>query len=71
MNQESKAMAIRLERITTRAYRVFGNQELVWRWLRQPQPALGGQAPLDVLDTEAGTLAAEQVLARMEQGVPA
>lgn len=62
-------MAIRLERITARANRVFGNEELVWRWLRQPQPTLGGQAPIEVIDTEAGTRAAEQVLARMEQGV--
>ncbi len=38
-------------------------------WLRQPQFALGGRVPLEMLHTEAGTREVEDLLGRIEYGV--
>ncbi len=38
-------------------------------WLTSPNPALGGQRPLALLDTSDGRLLVDGVLATMESGV--
>jgi putative toxin-antitoxin system antitoxin component (TIGR02293 family) len=38
-------------------------------WLRRPQPGLGGQAPLELLVTQAGVDQVETLLRRIDYGV--
>ena len=38
------------------------------RWLREPLPALGGQQPLDLLDTMEGQALVASVLAKLQSG---
>lgn len=52
-----------------RAEEVFGSQEKARKWLRVPCLALGGNAPLDFLDTFAGVRMVEDELGRIEHGV--
>ena len=60
---------LRLVRLTCRAMDVLGAPEKAHRWLKAPNGALGGVAPLSLLDTDLGTQAAEAVLGRIEYGV--
>lgn len=46
----------------------FDTERWLKQWLRQPQPALGGARPIDLLGTQAGTQTVLQVLAAMESG---
>jgi ribosomal protein S16 len=39
------------------------------RWLHRPNRALGGPAPLTLLDTDLGAQQVEQLLGRIEHGV--
>lgn len=38
------------------------------RWIREPQPALGGRKPADLLDTPSGAEAVMRVLGALESG---
>ena len=60
---------LRLTRIIARAVDVHGDRDKASRWLRQPNGALGGAVPLELLDTDAGGQQVEQVLGRIEHGV--
>jgi putative toxin-antitoxin system antitoxin component (TIGR02293 family) len=59
----------RLGRVAALAEDVLGETAKAARWLRRPNRALGGRAPLDVLDTDLGAQQAETVLHRVEHGV--
>jgi putative toxin-antitoxin system antitoxin component (TIGR02293 family) len=65
---ESDRLA-RLARLVVRAEEALGDAEKAGRWLTQPNRALGGQHPLSLLDSDAGSLAVERVLGRIEHGV--
>lgn len=60
-----------------RASRVFGkalelfedDTEAARRWLGQPQRALGGAVPLDLLRSELGAREVEDLIGRLEHGV--
>lgn len=65
---ESDRLA-RLARLLVRAEEAVGDVEKAHRWLGQPNRALGGQRPVSLLDSDAGALAVERVLGRMEHGV--
>jgi putative toxin-antitoxin system antitoxin component (TIGR02293 family) len=52
-----------------RAEEAFGDEEKARRWLSRPNRAVGGHAPLTLLDSDAGALAVERVLGRIEHGV--
>ena len=58
----------RLARIIALAKRYLGNDETAIRWLRRPNRSLGGSAPLDLIDTEPGARAVENVLGRIAYG---
>lgn len=66
--QESERV-LRLVRLRSRAEDVLGTREKATLWLESPNRALGGEAPLSLLDTDIGTQAAEDVLTRIEYGV--
>lgn len=60
----------RLRRLHILAMQVFENDEdMVRRWFDTPWPALGGEKPLDLMDTEIGSREVEDLLGRLEHGV--
>ena len=58
----------RLARITALAKRYIGDDERARRWLKRPNRALAGRAPLDLINTEPGARAVENVLGRIAYG---
>ena len=58
----------RLARIVAMAKQSFGDDEKAVRWLRLPNRALGGIAPLRLIDTELGARTVENVLGRIAYG---
>lgn len=58
----------RLARVIALAKRYIGDEEKARRWLKRPNRALGGPAPLDLIDTEPGARAVENVLGRIAYG---
>ena len=56
--------------VLARATEVLGTRAAAQRWLPRPNPALGGRAPLVLLDTSLGWEEVKQVLGRIEHGVP-
>ena len=58
----------RLARIIALAKRYIGNDETATRWLKRPNRALGGSTPIELLDTEPGARAVENVLGRIAYG---
>ena len=65
---ESDRLA-RFARLLVRAQTAIGDREKAQRWLAKPNRALGGERPVTLLDSDAGTLAVERVLGRIEHGV--
>lgn len=53
-----------------RARAVLGGEEAAREWLRTPQIGLGGRVPLELMVTEPGTREIEDLLGRIEYGVP-
>jgi putative toxin-antitoxin system antitoxin component (TIGR02293 family) len=58
----------RLARIIALAKHYLGDGESAIRWLKRPNRALGGSAPLELIDTEPGARAVENVLGRIAYG---
>jgi len=58
----------RLARIISLAKRHIGDEQAAARWLRRPNRALGGATPLELVDTELGARAVENVLGRIAYG---
>lgn len=58
----------RLARILAVAEQSLGNSELVTRWLKRPNRALGGTAPIAAIGTEHGARQVENVLGRIAFG---
>ena len=58
----------RLARIIALAKHYIGDDEQATRWLKKPNRALGGSTPLELIDTELGARAVENVLGRMAYG---
>jgi putative toxin-antitoxin system antitoxin component (TIGR02293 family) len=56
--------------VLARATEVLGSRAAAQRWLARANPALGGKAPLALLDTSLGWAEVKQVLGRIEHGVP-
>lgn len=59
----------RLARLAAQAVQVLGSEDKASRWLHAPNRALGGEAPLTLLDTDLGARQVEDVLGRIEHGV--
>ena len=58
----------RLARIVALANEFLGDHERAIRWLKRPNRALGGIAPVAALDTELGARQVENVLGRIAYG---
>lgn len=60
---------LRYARIAAHAEEVFEDAQTARNWLKRPNQALGGEIPLDLLDTEAGVKQVDEVLTRIEYGI--
>ena len=60
---------VRMARVYANAVEMIGDQEKAIEWLRTPNRALGGERPLDQLDTDLGARMVEDVLGRIAYGV--
>ncbi len=60
--------AIRLARVLGLALDVFEDRTRAIAWLHDPIVALGGRAPVNYLDTDAGVRRIEQILTRLDYG---
>ena len=61
----------RLMRMILEAEYTFGDNAKAHTWLRRPSKLLGGETPLDRLDTDAGTKQIETLLERIAHGIAA
>lgn len=61
---------MRVARLLALAEDTFG-PDRARLWLRRPTSALEGEAPLDLLDTDAGARAVETVIGRIAHGIAA
>jgi putative toxin-antitoxin system antitoxin component (TIGR02293 family) len=62
---------VRAARIFAQAVGLFeGDEEAARRWLTSPQPALGGSTPWDYAATEIGAREVENLIGRLEHGIP-
>ncbi|OGF97919.1 MAG: hypothetical protein A2Z06_03925 [Candidatus Glassbacteria bacterium RBG_16_58_8] len=62
---------LRATRIYAEALGLFeGKDERTRQWLTTPQPALGGSTPLEYASTELGAREVENLVGRLEHGIP-
>lgn len=71
LTPEQSDRLMRVARVLALAEETFGSQEKAAVWMRRPTAALGGEAPLDLLDTDAGARAVEALLGRIAYGIAA
>lgn len=60
---------VRLARVYANAVEMIGDEHKAAEWLQTPNRALGGQPPLDQLDTDVGSRTVEDILGRIAYGV--
>jgi putative toxin-antitoxin system antitoxin component (TIGR02293 family) len=62
---------VRLSRIFAHAIELFeGNAEDARHWLTSPVRALGGRTPLEFASTDVGAIEVENLIGRLEYGLP-
>ncbi len=71
LTPEQSDRLVRVARILALAEETFGNPDKAGVWLRRPTALLGGEAPLQWLDTDEGARAVENVLGRIAHGIAA
>jgi putative toxin-antitoxin system antitoxin component (TIGR02293 family) len=69
LSPEESERLYRVAKILASAESVLGSKNKARHWLSNPNRALGGIAPLHLLDTEAGADEVMNVLGRIEFGV--
>src|SRR5437879_5987868 len=60
---------VRMARVYANAVEMIGDRDKATEWLRTPNRALGGERPLDQLDTDMGARMVEDILGRIAYGV--
>jgi putative toxin-antitoxin system antitoxin component (TIGR02293 family) len=72
LNPEESDRVWRASAVFGKAVDLFeGDVAAARRWLQTPQPALGGQVPLEIASTEVGAREVENLIGRLEHGVVA
>ena len=69
LNSEESSKLLRLARVVSRAREVFDDPAAAIHWLKSPNAALRGDAPLSLLDTDIGAENVLDTLGRIEHGV--
>ena len=60
---------VRMARLYAHAAEMLGDREKAVGWLSTANRALGGERPLDLLDTDTGSRMVEDILGRIAYGV--
>lgn len=60
---------VRMARVYANAVEMIGEEAKATEWLSTPNRALGGERPIDQLDTDMGTRIVEDILGRIAYGV--
>jgi putative toxin-antitoxin system antitoxin component (TIGR02293 family) len=71
LTPEQSDRLVRAAAVLAAAEDVFGSQQKAGTWLRRATAALGNQAPMQLLDTDAGTRQVESLLGRISHGIAA
>jgi putative toxin-antitoxin system antitoxin component (TIGR02293 family) len=71
LTPEQSDRLVRVARLIAVAEETFGNQDKANVWLRRPTTALGGERPLDLLDTDEGARQVETLLGHIGHGIAA
>jgi putative toxin-antitoxin system antitoxin component (TIGR02293 family) len=67
---EESDRLLRASRVFGRALELFeGDRDAASEWMSNPQPALGGETPIDIARTELGSREVENLVGRVEHGV--
>ena len=69
LSPEESDRLSRLARTIALAMAVLGDRERASAWLSAPNRALGGAAPLTLLDTDIGVTQVEEILQRIQHGI--
>lgn len=69
LNKTESERLLLLQQLVAHGVDVFEDQGKFNRWLRRPLPLLGGQSPLQLLDTASGFQVVDELLGRIEYGV--
>lgn len=71
LDPEESDRLVRASRIFARALELFeGEPEEARRWLTTPQPGLGRKVPLELAATDVGAREVENLIGRLEHGIP-
>ena len=70
LSVEESERLYRMAFLTERAVQVLGELEAARRWLSTTKRALGGETPLTFSRTEPGVREVEDLLGRIEYGIP-
>ena len=71
LHPEESDRVLRAARVLGRALELFeGDAAAAREWLRTPQVALGGERPLSIIGTDLGVREIENLIGRIEHGVP-
>jgi len=68
LTQEESERAYRVASILALAETVMGDRQRALSWLTAPKRSLGNEAPMDLLDTEPGARAVEELLYSIDEG---
>lgn len=71
LSPEQSDRLVRVLRVLSEAEETFGARDRAHAWLRRPTSALGGHAPLELLDTDIGARRVEDLLGRIAHGIAA
>lgn len=71
LTPEQSDRLMRVARVLALAEETFADQAKGHAWLRRATTSLGGERPLDLLDTEEGAREVETVLGRIAHGIAA
>jgi uncharacterized protein (DUF2384 family) len=69
LTPEQSDMVIRTARTLAKAIDILDDRDKAAHWLTAPNRAMGGEIPITLLDTSAGTHEVEALLDRIEYGV--
>jgi putative toxin-antitoxin system antitoxin component (TIGR02293 family) len=69
LSPEESDRVMRVARVFAMTKDTLGSSEKASRWLQKRNIALGGEVPLELLDTDAGRNDVETILRRIEYGI--
>lgn len=69
LNLEESDRLFRIARVFLHAVQVFESSERAARWFKRANPALDGERPIDIFDTDLGAQLVDDLLIRIEYGV--